>query len=142
MKFFGRILVVAIAAAWTPFALPAAPASAAPSTAVCSPYLVALSPLFGTLGGTPQAWGQVKLKSDGYPCVGRTITVCIQRKIAYTSSWGTYGCARYLSLPRSELGAVLQSLPIARSTTDCRIQYRTKWVMDGLAATGPIRNAC
>lgn len=141
MKFFRRILVVAIAAAWTPFVLPAAPAGAAPSTAVCSPYLVALSPLFGTLGGTPQAWGRVKLKSDGYPCVGRTVTVCIQRKLP-GFSWATYGCAKYLSLPRSELGAVLESLPIARSTTKCTIQYRTKWVMDGLTVTGPLRNAC
>lgn len=135
-----RALVTALLLSTAAVGLTAAPASAG----VCSPYLKALTPLIKTYtDGNLWVWGQVKVASDGYPCLGHhRITVYIQRSQNGGATWQTYGGAIYLNLPASELGAVLRSLPIKRGSA-CSTLFRTRYTLDqGLTVTGTARRAC
>jgi hypothetical protein len=119
--------------------------SAPPASAgICSPYLSVRSPLFGYTSGSrePAAWGQVLLESNGSPCLGHhTIDVWVDAKPRYRpGSWGGFGLRRYIRLPASELGAMLESGPVERR---CDYQYRSRYVLDGrLTVTGVPRNGC
>lgn len=138
-----RVLVTAVtvlALTTVAFGVSAPPASAG----TCSPYLSVLSPYFGYTGGSrePAAWGRVLLKSNGYPCLGHhTIDVWVDAKPRYRpGNWGGFGLRRFIRLPASELGAVLESGPVERR---CDYQYRSRYVLDGrLTVTGVARNGC